>query len=137
MVKKTVSQAVSTADFKAGKLNLITAPCGSGKTHFILNTLVKQYHGNSNIVYLIDTVNGKQSIRNKGDWRENEEGELYRKLDGISVYTYAGFAEAINKNRNLWMDNTYIVCDELQNCIQYSRFNNWNIHLDACLATFR
>lgn len=44
--------------FKKGQINLIQSPCGSGKTHFIMNELVSQ----NNVTYVCDTTALKDEI---------------------------------------------------------------------------
>ena len=50
---------------QAGKLNIIKSPTGSGKSYFALTaipqTLTDATH---RLVYLIDTINGKEQILN-------------------------------------------------------------------------
>lgn len=59
-----LSEIVSEDDIKEGALNLIYAPCGSGKTTYALNDLSLYSFANYGNVplYLIDTVNGKEQL---------------------------------------------------------------------------
>lgn len=60
---KTLSQAVDRCNFVHDKINLITTPCGSGKTYFALNTLnAEDWFAGDCKVFLIDTIKGKNQI---------------------------------------------------------------------------
>ena len=60
---KYLSEMVDAAMLKRDRLNIIKAPTGSGKTYFALthipNLTRDAIH---NVVYLIDTINGKEQI---------------------------------------------------------------------------
>ena len=47
---------------KCGYLNLIVAPCGSGKTTLALNHLAPMYGNPARALYLIDTVAGQDQL---------------------------------------------------------------------------
>ena len=60
---KYLSEMVDVSLLKKDKLNIIKAPTGSGKTYFALThipALVKD--AVHNVVFLIDTINGKEQI---------------------------------------------------------------------------
>ena len=63
---KYLSELVSLDMLKMDKLNIIKSPTGSGKTYFSLTAvpeaLEDAYH---RVVYLIDTINGKEQIMEK------------------------------------------------------------------------
>ena len=63
-----VSEVVDLADLKKGKLNLVYAPCGSGKTFFVENTL-KSMRGNprQNMLYLSPTVALVNALKFRGE----------------------------------------------------------------------
>ena len=63
---KYLSELVDCSAFQKGKLNLIEAPTGCGKTFFALKhipSLVK--NPLYKVVFLIDTTNGKEQIMKK------------------------------------------------------------------------
>ncbi len=60
---KHLSELVNIADLRIDLLNIIKAPTGSGKTYFALTHIPSQTHDAiHNVVYLIDTINGKEQI---------------------------------------------------------------------------
>ena len=116
------------------KLNLIYAPCGSGKTTFA-KTVLKELadcFSFSPLLYLIDTAVGKEQLLRGGEMKINTwTGEPYWKIDGITIMTYAGYAMLYKMapKHDRWDDLAVIVCDELQNPIQWSKWNKEdNIH---------
>ena len=60
---KYLSELVDVSLLKKNRLNLIKAPTGSGKTYFAL-THIPNLSDDAihNVVYLIDTINGKEQI---------------------------------------------------------------------------
>ena len=60
---KYLSELVQMNLLQKNKLNIIKAPTGSGKTYFALTALPSTVEkSDRKIVYLIDTINGKQQI---------------------------------------------------------------------------
>lgn len=59
---KYLSDAIHMNDIYSGMLNLVTAPVGCGKTYWALNVLSKTVSRPYKMVYLIDTVNGKEQL---------------------------------------------------------------------------
>ena len=65
---KHLSDAISSLEvFKKGCLNLIKAPVASGKTTFALGKLSGLATRKDRIVYLIDTIAGRDQILHKND----------------------------------------------------------------------
>lgn len=125
MKGKYLSEIVDINDFEQGKLNLIEAPCGSGKTTFAKTKLMNLTI--NPILYLIDTAVGKEQLLHSAEPKENYwTGELYWELDGVCVYTYAGYATLckLAPERDGWAENSVIVCDELQNPIKWRAWDN-------------
>lgn len=109
-------------DIQYGKLNIITAPCGSGKTTFVEDKLWKEsYWGD--LLYLIDSRNALEAFKVRGEKKEYR-GEVYYKHEGITAMTYATFAMlTIHKPNEWWWDDecALIVCDELQSAIKWAK----------------
>lgn len=109
-------------DIQYGKLNIITAPCGSGKTTFVEDKLWKEsYWGD--LLYLIDSRNALEAFKVRGEKKEYR-GEVYYKHEGITAMTYATFAMlTIHKPNEWWWDDecALIVCDELQSVIKWAK----------------
>ena len=94
-----LTELVDCSTFQKGKLNLIEAPTGCGKTYFALKhipSLVKKplYK----VAFLIDTTNGKEQIMRKYhsapatlDWQKSVETEMINFADEqhIVAMTYA------------------------------------------------
>lgn len=60
---KYLSELIQMNLLQKNKLNIIKAPTGSGKTYFALTALPSTVEKpDRKIVYLIDTINGKQQI---------------------------------------------------------------------------
>ena len=59
-----LSNIVDINDIKSNCLNLIYAPCGSGKTTFAKTELINLNHNlwNSEMLYLIDSAIGKEQL---------------------------------------------------------------------------
>lgn len=125
---------INTKDFKEGKLNLITAPCGAGKTTLVENKLWKESFWGDDILLLIDSRNGLDAFKSRGELKEYK-GEYYYKHKGITAMTYATYAVlCIHKGNELpWRDDTsFVVCDELQSVIKWAKIpmkdNSVNLH---------
>lgn len=110
-----------------GKLNIIEAPCGCGKTTFVENEVWKESMC-GDLLYLIDTVNGLEAFKERGEVKEYE-GHYYLKHRGITAMTYATFAVLCIYKPNEWLwddDFALIVCDELQSAIRWSKIKRGN-----------
>lgn len=59
---KYLSDAIHMNDIYSGMLNIVTAPVGCGKTYWALNVLSQTVSRPYKMVYLIDTVNGKEQL---------------------------------------------------------------------------
>lgn len=124
MEKKYLSDkgVVNPEEIQYGKLNIIDAPCGSGKTSFIENVLWKEsYWGR--LLYLTDTKNGLEAFKRRGELKEYK-GVQYYSHEGITAMTYAGFATFCKYQWADWTwndEDSLIVCDELQSAIKWAR----------------
>ena len=111
-------------------LNLIVAPCGSGKTTFALETLVPYLGGPEKTLYLIDTLAGRDQLLQNPlckcydkQWRENLKptDEDLPNLEGESkviVMTYAYFG-TLCKYFPRWNESIEIlICDEIHKLIE-------------------
>lgn len=117
-------------DIQHGKLNIIDAPCGCGKTTFVEKKLWHQALW-GDMLYLIDSKNGLEAFKKRGEEKE-WKGEIYYKHEGITAMTYATFAMLSIYKPDEWLwDNEYvlIVCDELQSVIQWAKIpGDVNLH---------
>lgn len=112
-------------DFISGKLNIIDAPCGCGKTTFVEKKLWQEaYWGD--LLYLIDTKNALEAFQRRGEKKEYQ-GRVYYKHKGIIAMTYATFAVLCFNKPGEWLwddEDSLIVCDELQSVIKWSKIKN-------------
>lgn len=129
-----LSEAVHMNEIESGVLNLIKAPVGSGKTYWALNVLSQSVNNRNEMLYLIDTINGKAQIgKNNGIsayhiayLRLLEEGVSFWEEQNIVLMTYAKFGMMVSENNEYGKNFKIIVCDEIQNVIRFSYFGQKN-----------
>lgn len=132
--KKYLSEAVHAEEIEAGQLNLVEAPVGAGKTTWALNTLAEEVTDKHRMVYLIDTVNGKeQLLRNENTtyydrgWQEIvNNGIVYFGEKKVVVMTYAKFGVLAERYPKFGFDFEMILCDEIHNLIRFNSFTQNN-----------
>ena len=91
-MERYLKDIINLNDIKAGKINIIQAPCGAGKTTFAIDILL-DYFDKQNVlwsIYLIDTRNGRQALNNR--FKDGEIFECYQ-FRQPDIYTYAKFAK--------------------------------------------
>ena len=132
---KKLSEILEVDEFREGVLNLIEAPCGSGKTYFAKTLkLLSPY---DDMLYLIDTKAGEEQLIKETQepvMRYCEKGYYQDYVTkNIKFMTYAGFAEYCDRynGRDRWLDDAVIICDELQNAIKWSKWKGDNLHKRA------
>lgn len=135
---KYLSEAVHAEEIKAGVLNLVCAPVGSGKTHWALNVLSQTVSKPYKMVYLIDTVNGKeQLLKNENtayysrDWIATvQNGDVWfgEAITGnkVVVMTYAKFGVLTKNYPDFGFSFELILCDEIHNLPRFSSFISHN-----------
>lgn len=131
---KYLSEAVHVEEIKTGQLNLVKAPVGAGKTTWALSTLAEEVTDKHRMVYLIDTVNGKQQLlRNENttyydrDWQEIvNSGIVYFGEKKVVVMTYAKFGVLAEKYPKFGFQFELILCDEIHNLIRFNTFTQNN-----------
>ena len=134
---KYLSQLVQMDMLQKDKLNIIKAPTGSGKTYFALTAIPSTVSDPSHkIVYLIDTINGKQQILQNYNARPlyslweaevqgiNFDNDMFETDNRIVIITYANFVVFLNRNPDFHKNFEYIICDELHSLIKYQYFEN-------------
>lgn len=127
MEEKYLKDAIDVNDIQYGKLNVITAPCGCGKTTFVEKKLWQEAWW-GDLLYLIDSRNGLEAFKLRGEPQEFN-GKVYYKHDGITAMTYATFAMLCIYKPEQWLwndENALIVCDEMQSCIKWSGIEQKN-----------
>lgn len=107
-------------------------------------------------LYLIDTTNGELRIQEnivKEAAKEAIERHAYafydyntklmwgedQSIEKMPVMTYAGFGAEVRKNEGKfhWLDFDYIICDEMQNLVDYQRFNDRSVNLQVAESALR
>ena len=133
--KKYFSEVVDISQFDCSKLNIITAPVGSGKSYWALNELAKTASKPCKMIYLIDTVNGKEQLLKNpqttyysDEWRETvHNGTVYFGEADVSnkvvVMTYAKFGALADKYEEFSFDFEIILCDELHSLPRFSNIS--------------
>lgn len=131
---KFLSELISLDTLQKDKLNIVDSPTGSGKSYFALHTLPDTlkdaYH---RIVYLIDTINGKEQIL------ENYNATVYSRYwesevlsDGeidcyesqkVVIMTYAKFGLIVSQNFDFPSCFDYIICDELPSTVKFEMYD--------------
>ncbi len=135
---KYLSEVVNMDSIKAGQLNIIDAPTGSGKTTFALETLANTVSNKNRMLYLIDTTNGKEQLLKNpitahytDGWREVAEGNCISfEADRVVVMTYAKFGVLADKYPSFGLSFEVIVCDELHSLMNFQYFStdkNWHM----------
>ena len=102
---------------KSGYLNLIVAPCGSGKTTLALNHLAPMYGNPARALYLIDTVAGQdQLLQNPKfrcydkDWRKDYADTPLKDDGKIVVMTADSKTVMPYKRRNYGNIRSKLAC---------------------------
>ena len=130
---KYLSELVDCSALQKGQLNVIKAPTGSGKTYFALNYIPSlTSDALHNVVYLIDTINGKEQIvRNYNatseyyGWsKEVESGGMWFEPDNrVVVITYAKFGVLFERNIEFYKNFSYIICDEIHSLLRFQNYS--------------
>lgn len=141
-----VSDVVDMNTIQTGTLNLIIAPCGSGKTYFVEHTLKEQRcNPSEDMLYLAPTRALVRSfIQRGGSFEEIDHGremiEYRRKHEGITAMTYAMFGKKVAEARKndggdlLWNNRSLICLDELSQAIRQAAYSSDNFTKEALEA---
>lgn len=137
---KYLSDLVNANALQKSKLNIIRAPTGSGKTYFALNYIPALVpDALHSVVYLIDTINGKEQITSNYNavseywgWAkgiDNDGGMWFDDDRRIVVLTYAKFGILSHRYPEFHKHFDYIICDELHSLFHFQNFSpkpNWH-----------
>lgn len=142
---KYLSEMVDVSMLLRNRLNIIQAPTGSGKTFFAL-THVPSLTSDAihNVVYLIDTINGKEQIVSNynatseywGWAREIDEQGMWFSADSrVVVLTYAKFGYLSQQFTDFHANFDYIICDELHSLFHFQDYSpKPNLHSVALMG---
>lgn len=129
---KYLSELVKPDMLAKDKLNIIKAPTGSGKTYFALTAIPAMLHDALHkVVYLIDTINGKEQLLRNYNARPiyrgwagevSEEGIFFVGDERVVIITYAKFGYLLEQEPDFHTHFDYIICDELHSLIEFQYF---------------
>lgn len=129
---KYLSELVDVTSLEKGKLNIIKAPTGSGKTFFALQYIPSLADDAvHDVVYLIDTINGKEQILQNynaiseyRNWHKEVEagGIWFDPNRNVVVITYAKFGVLLERHPRFYEHFSYIICDEIHNLLKFQYF---------------
>ena len=142
---KYLAELVDVNMLKKEKLNIIKAPTGSGKTYFALTYLPSLVRDAlHSVVYLIDTINGKEQIlsnynttsENWGWARQVDGGGIwFEENNTIVVMTYAKFGYFCQELTDFCANFDYIICDELHSLFHFQGYSpKPNLHSVAVMG---
>jgi KaiC/GvpD/RAD55 family RecA-like ATPase len=138
--KLWLSEAININQIQCGFLNIIKAPCGSGKTHCALHELSKLATVRAKCLYVIDTTNGREQILQNAntapfgyEWAEYMKrdkqdivtGEIIiEKIDEnkMVVVSYAKLGSFIKYNPKFVRQLEVVICDELHNGVEFASY---------------
>lgn len=127
---KYLSDVLDTSHFEKGFMNVIFAPCGSGKTTAAINHIAPLASSPKKVIYLIDTRIGKERLSNEDGmtapcpYYDNEIMNgmgFWENDDKIVVTTYAQFGIWCDRHSGFAEKYEYIICDEPQNLVLFSK----------------
>ena len=134
-LEEALKDVLRTSNFVHGMFNLITAPCGSGKTTAAIKVISKQASSPRTALYLIDTTNGMHRLARLKEltlpyafYEESLEHTWFPSAEfdpgKIVVTTYAQFGvwEYHNPGFHYFFD--VIICDEAHNMIRFPTFKD-------------
>ena len=132
-LEEALKDVLRTSNFIHGMFNLITAPCGSGKTTAAINVISKLASSPRTALFLIDTANGKHRLARLQElampyayyeeslsqtWFPSDEFDPAK----IVVTTYAQFGVWAYHNPNFHSFFDVIICDEAHNIVTFPAF---------------
>ncbi len=128
-----LTELLNTNEFEAGVLNVVNAPCGSGKTTCAINHIAPLASSPKKVLYLIDTRNGcerlsqDEKLTTPYKWYPETIAGRYFNADRIDdkvvVATYARFGVWVNQYPNFANNFEIIICDEAHNLVQFATFS--------------
>ena len=147
-LEEALKDVLRTSNFVHGMFNLITAPCGSGKTTAAINVISKQASSPRTALILIDTRNGMERLAKEKvlttpyafyeesihqTWFPSAEFDPSK----IIVTTYAQFGvwEYHNPGFHAFFD--VIICDEAHNMVKFPNFKEKKAFFLRQFATHR
>lgn len=113
-----LSDVLDTKPFRKGAMNIVVAPCGSGKTTAAINRIASLASNSKKALYLIDTRNGCARLSREPKltlptlWYDEEIGKKFLieapPDDKVVVTTYAQFGIWCQGHQN-FTDNFEVI----------------------------
>ena len=116
MANLTLTQLMEKYNYemKRGQINLITAPCGSGKTYYMLNTIMMK---EKQVIYVCDTTALKDCI-------VQDFAQVYAETFGVDIET---ILQRTNDN-HYYLKLNHMNEDYHHMFMTYSAFGQWMKH---------
>lgn len=130
---KFLSDVLDMSHFEKGFMNVIYAPCGSGKTTCAIKHIAPLASSSKKVIYLIDTRIGKERLSHEEGltapcpYYDNEIMNgmgFWENDDKIVVTTYAQFGVWCERHPGFAEKYEYIICDEPQNLVLFSKIGS-------------
>lgn len=118
--KLYLGEIVEVDNVEYTRNNLILSPVGSGKTHFIMNTLNNKYEGKK--LMLLSTTSLKESVNELDGTITSQELRrrgLGVKDEDIHIMTYSEFGSKVKWTDEFVKDYSVIFCDEIHSLMDY------------------
>lgn len=106
--------------YKNRAINLVTSPCGSGKSYHC-QQLINSYSGDKSIYYVTDTRMLRESVKN----------DLPEHVKIITYQTLGIILSDEQKRKQLFSDTTMIMLDEVHQLFRYAKRFNDDKNCDA------
>ena len=133
---KYLSDVLDVSLFEKGCMNVVEAPCGSGKTTCAIKSIAPLASSPLKAIYLIDTRIGKERLSHEDGLRApsvfyediiasgNTEFVEPEEKSAVVVTTYAQFGIWCSRNPGFEERYEYIICDEPHNLVLFSKIKN-------------
>ncbi len=107
------------------KINLIVAPCGCGKTHYVTTeVLTEERFENKTILYVVDTSMLKDSMVKENFIELKNENQLNNSGEYVCTYQKLGMMlakeEVYKKESSILSKIDLLICDEAHNLVKYA-----------------
>jgi DNA or RNA helicases of superfamily II len=129
-----ISEAIDPKDFEENSLNIVEAPCGSGKSYFARQLPERMGIERGRTLMLCDTRNLKNGLSKMNnmiasdEWykmflKANMEDEFVNPDSFIKVMTYYTFGKRLIRDKAALKGIKLIICDEFHNAFKFREFS--------------
>ncbi len=130
-----LKDVLDTSHFCKEAMNVIYAPCGSGKTTAAIDKILPLASDKTRVIYLIDTQLGNERLATQYKDVLEKPNPFYEEIiaysrphwgiDRVCITTYAKFGVWCKKHPHFEEYFEYILCDEPQNLVNFSEIGKW------------